>query len=491
MDAANLTDTIRARVSRLSPEQRAALVAAASPRLVRPYIPGDPWPPQAVFLGLDVTEAFFGGSAGPGKTEALLMGALQYVDVPGYNALIVRRTWPDLDAPDSVLSRARDWLVNTPARKKAGGRLWVFPSGAKVQFGHIQYDADKLKFGSAQYQYIGMDEVTHWEHEQTYTFLFSRLRKATAPCLRCLQPLDKVGRGDDVTTWQHQDDEAEAECPELQPDWNFIARYPPASDGTTLFDVPIRMRSAANPIGPGVEWVSQRFVDAATRYPGAVFIPARLADNPAVNRKQYLSALSHLSEIDQARLIDGDWSVREHGGLFWRADFIPIEKPLPCDYWCRFWDLASSKEKGADFTVGALCGLTPDRQFVIADIVRGQWNTFETEQMITRTAALDGTVVDIAMEQEPGSSGKSMIDHYRRALAGYYFHGVPSTGSKVTRAKPLSSYVKGGHVSMVLAPWNRDFLNELDSFPEGPHDDITDAVAGAFNHLYRPTVSVS
>ena len=37
----------------------------------------------------------YGGAAGGGKSEALLMAALQYIDTPSYAALLLRRSFRD------------------------------------------------------------------------------------------------------------------------------------------------------------------------------------------------------------------------------------------------------------------------------------------------------------------------------------------------------------------------------------------------------------
>src|SRR6266508_6612551 len=90
---------------------------------------------QALFLLLDCREAFYGGAAGGGKSDALLMAALQYVDVPGYSALLLRRTYAELEKSDGLIPRADAWLSNTDARRHDGGKLWTFPSGARLEFG--------------------------------------------------------------------------------------------------------------------------------------------------------------------------------------------------------------------------------------------------------------------------------------------------------------------------------------------------------------------
>jgi len=99
------------------------------------------------------------------------------------------------------------------------------------------------------------------------------------------------------------------------------------------------------------------------------------------------------------------------------------------------------------------------------------------------TAGLDGTGVPIWMEQEPGSAGVTVIDHYLRLLAGYNFRGERSTGNKAERALPLAAQAEGGAVKLVRGGCNRDFLDEVEVFPFGPHDDVVDATALAFNRL--------
>ncbi|OQA53256.1 MAG: Terminase-like family protein [Euryarchaeota archaeon ADurb.Bin294] len=89
------------------------------------------------------------------------------------------------------------------------------------------------------------------------------------------------------------------------------------------------------------------------------------------------------------------------------------------------------------------------------------------------------------MEQEPGSAGVDVIDHYsREVLRGYTFKGHKSTGSKVDRANPFSAHVEAGNVKVVKGHWNEVFFDELERFPSDDpkaHDDIVDACSLAFN----------
>jgi phage terminase large subunit-like protein len=71
---------------------------------------------------------------------------------------------------------------------------------------------------------------------------------------------------------------------------------------------------------------------------------------------------------------------------------------------------------------------------------------------VRATAEQDGRAVPIWMEQEPGSAGVAVIDHYlRHVLAGWRFKGERSTGSKAERAQPLAAQAEGGAVRLILA----------------------------------------
>src|SRR4051794_26793981 len=118
-----------------TPSKAAAAHVVPHLRLNR-YIIHKPTPLQAAFLLLSAIEAFFGGAAGPGKSEALLMAALQYVDEPGYAALIVRETFVQLSQPGGLMFRANEWLAGTDAVWNAAHHTWRFPSGRRSRSAH-------------------------------------------------------------------------------------------------------------------------------------------------------------------------------------------------------------------------------------------------------------------------------------------------------------------------------------------------------------------
>jgi predicted phage terminase large subunit-like protein len=121
----------------------------------------------------------------------------------------------------------------------------------------------------------------------------------------------------------------------------------------------------------------------------------------------------------------------------------------------------------------------------VLDVRKKRIKADKVEQFIAQTAYEDGVGVAIRMEQEPGSSGKALVDQYARyVLPGFDFAANRSTGDKVTRARPFAAALANGNVRVVRGAWLSDWLDEFASFPEAsPHDDQVDSATGAFNHL--------
>lgn len=384
-----------------------------------------------------VREAFYGGAAGGGKSEALLMAAAQYVEIPGYSALLLRRTYPDLSQPGAIMDRAKEWWHGTAAKWNEDQKAWRFPSTATIKFGHLEHHTALRNYMGAEYQFIGFDESTQFP-EELYTYLFSRLRKRRS------------------------------------------------------LPVPLRMRGASNPGGVGHEWVKRRFLVEGPEQ-GRVFVPASVIDNPTIEYDDYLRSLNELDPITRAQLLEGDWDVAGAGANFKRSWFNLLEeKPREFERLVRYWDTAStapSINKDPDWTVGVLMGRTPRKQYVILDVVRFRGTPADVEESVLATARADREewgegVVEICMEQEPGGAGKAMIEHYQfRVLAGYYFQGVRSTGPKPVRAAAYSAMVEARNVFVVVFKGLTAFFDEHEAFPFGTHDDQVDACAGAFNQL--------
>ena len=354
------------------------------------------------------------------------MAALQYVDVPGYSALLLRRTYADLSLPGALMDRANDWLRPTDAKWHDKEKVWQFPSGATITFGYLETENTKYRYQGAELQFIGFDELTQFPESQ-YRYLFSRLRRLK--------------------------DSA----------------------------IPLRMRSASNPGGMGHEWVRRRFVDASEHK--GVFISAKLDDNPHLDRDEYAQSLNELDPVTRAQLLNGDWEARPAGNKFKREWFAVVDAPPEGLKKVRFWDLAATEPKPGqdpDYTAGVLVGRNGASVYIL-DVRRDQLAPGEVERLVLGTASQDGMSVPVRIEQEGGASGKIVNMHWARSLVGYDYRGMPASGSKEVRANPLSAAAFNGLVKLVRGPWNEAFLDELECFPSsGVHDDQVDAASGAF-----------
>lgn len=153
----------------------------------------------------------------------------------------------------------------------------------------------------------------------------------------------------------------------------------------------------------------------------------------------------------------------------------------------RFWDPAATVPKAGqdpDYTVGLLLGMTRDKRYYVMHVVRFRKSPHQNEVETLRIAELDGKRCDIVREEEGGSSGKTVNEHYKRnVLQMYNFTGKKPPASKKDRAKPVAGQCENGNVYIVRGVWNHAFIDELCSFPTGDHDDQVDALSGAFNWL--------
>lgn len=394
---------------------------------------------QDAFLCMPHREILYGGAAGGAKTYALLMAALQYVDVPGYSALLLRRTYPELAKAEGFIDIAKEWLSGTDARWSERLKRWTFPTGgkpAKLEISHYEAgQRGREKQYGGQYHYIGIDELTEFEKLE-YQFLWRSLRR-----------------------------------PEN-------------------LNVPIRMRAGTNPIGKGAAWVKQHFIISPDPYTepetGRAFLPAKLSDNTFIDQTSYVKSLMNLDPYTRAQLLDGDWDAKPPGGKF-RREWFKMVDALPAGMQkVRFWDLAATEPepgKDPDYTVGLLMGLYNDI-FYIIDVRRVRLSPRGVEDLIVQTAEIDGLEVDIWMEQEPGASGINTIDYYTRLLKRFSFHAKLSTGSKELRANPLSSQAEAGNVKLLKGErWIDDYLDEMELVFHGQHDDQADASSGAYTAL--------
>ena len=272
----------------------------------------EPQPRQREFMSRPEYECLFGGAAGGGKSDALVIEALRQVDKPWYKGLILRKTYPQLA---ELIDKSLNYYPRAfpKARYNASSHTWRFPSGAKVIFGSMQHTKDRINYQGQAYDYIAFDELTHFTYEE-YTYLFSRNR--------------------------------------------------PNGPGTRVY-----IRATANPGGVGHGWVKERFITAApamtpieeqvtwvlpdgsekVRAQKRIFVPSLVWDNPALlqNDPEYVARLASMPEAERNALLYGDWNTFS-GQVFteWRNDpehysdrlrthvINPFKVPKEWAVWC-------------------------------------------------------------------------------------------------------------------------------------------------------------
>lgn len=254
-----------------------------------------PQPKQQVFMSRPEYEALYGGAAGGGKSEALVIEATRQVDIPHYKGLIIRKTFPQLsELIDKSLKYYPKAFPN--AKYNASNHTWTFPSGAKIIFGSMHTTQAKIQYQGQAYDFIAFDELTHFTYDE-YIYLTSRNR--------------------------------------------------PNGSGTRCY-----IRATANPGGIGHGWVKDRFITAAppmttiwedvvihhpdgrseTRRQSRIFVPSTVFDNEILlqNDPDYLARLAAMPEAERNALLYGDWDS-------YSGQYFPEFRNDPAHYDDRRW----------------------------------------------------------------------------------------------------------------------------------------------------------
>ena len=251
--------------------------------------------PQTDFLAAPERDVLYGGAAGGGKSYAMLVDPLRYAHKSAHRALILRRSMPELR---ELIDKSRELypLAFPGCKFREVEKLWNFPSGAKVEFGFLERDADVYRYQGQAYSWIGFDEITHLPTEFGWNYLASRLR-------------------------------------------------------TTDPSIKTYLRCTANPGGVGAHWVKKRYIEPSEHnksFKGAdgltrKFIPAKLDDNPYLAKDgRYEEMLKALPPIQRKQLLEGNWDVAE-GAAF--VEFDPTRHVIEPFHLPIVWE----RVKGIDY----------------------------------------------------------------------------------------------------------------------------------------------
>src|SRR6185437_1249346 len=394
--------------------------------------------PQTDFMQSEADVVVYGGAAGGGKSYALLLDALYFAaldPVPDFNAVIFRRTAPQLRLPGGL------WPTSGSLYPLAGGKpnktdlIWEWPQHrTSIKLAHLQYEDDRFDWQGAQIAYLAFDEGTHFS-ETTFWYLFSRNRTTCG-----VRPRVRLTCNPDPDSWL-----AEFLAQWVDPEHPHQAR--PGEIRWFYRD------------GGQLEWLLSHD-DRPAHIPAewlktATFIPSNLSDNPALTTKnpEYEAVLRALPYVEQMRLLGGDWKIRPEGNYF-KSQWFIIEDEAPDNLTCiRWWDLAgtepSESNRDPDWTAGVLIGRDAQGDYWITDVVRDRLSPGGTRDLVRQTAILDGKGIAVGIEQEPGSSGKTVADDYVRLLDGWDIQTERATGSKEVRARPFAGQAKAGHIHVL------------------------------------------
>lgn len=424
--------------------------------------------PQTDFLSSVADIAIYGGSAGGGKTYALLLEPLWHHDLKYFNGVIFRKNANQVRNPGGLWDDSQTLYRHFYGNPRQSVLEWDFPSGSKIKFAHMDLEKDKYSWQGSQICFIGFDELTHFSQGQFF-YMLSRNRSTCG-----IKPYIRATCNPDPDSWVRKliDWWIDEETGYAIPERSGVVRY---------FIV----------IGDETKWGETK-QDLLERYPNSLpksltFIASTIFDNKILLKSDpgYLANLQALPKFEREQLLFGNWNIRPTAGMFFQKSYFEVIKYAPkITQKVRYWDRASTKKTESndpDYTVGLLLEKDTNNLFYVTDIVRIQETPLNVQNAIKNTASQDGINVRIGIEQDPGQAGVAEADYLLRQLSGFSVKAYKATKDKVTRALPVSSQAEAGNIKILDSKWNDDFFRELENFPQGSHDDIVDALSGAFS----------
>ena len=398
--------------------------------------------PQTEFLAAGELDVLYGGAAGGGKSYAMLVDPLRYCHKPVHRALILRRSMPELR---ELIDKSRELYPKAfPGCKfREVEKLWNFPSGAKIEFGFLERDADVYRYQGQAYSWIGFDEITHLPTEFGWNYLASRLRTTD---------------------------------PEIVP----------------------YLRCTANPGGVGAHWVKKRYVDPNEpnkAFEGSdgltrKFIPARLDDNPYLAEDgRYEQMLKALPAVQRKQLLEGNWDITE-GAAF--AEFDPDVHVIPPFQIPIGWERVKGIDYGYASESACIWGaIDPsDRTLIIyRELYQKNLTGVDLAQLITQMEIEDpfsvAGVLDTAAWNRTGTTGPTVGETLVRA--GHKLRRADK--NRIQGKIQIHEYLKvqqSGRPRIQLFNTCPNLIRELQSIPldrSNPEDVDTHAQDHAYDAL--------
>ena len=262
--------------------------------------------PQTLYFESEADFVIYGGSAGGGKTWAIVADPTRYAHVPGFRGVIFRRTFPQITGQGGLWDEAQEMYRPLGANMREGSDMdATFPSGASIVFRHLQHEKNKYDHQGLQYAFIGFDEIAHFSETQVF-YLIGRARSicGVKPYIRATCNPEPGWLADFLAWWIDQ--ETGLADPKRAGKIRYM--YRGRDDIINWAD------SKEELIANLKEQEEYADVDIDEHdILSVTFIPAKLADNPVLLEKDpgYRGRLNQLSAIERARLVDGNWKMRE------------------------------------------------------------------------------------------------------------------------------------------------------------------------------------
>lgn len=446
--------------------------------------------PQRAFLKCGADILIYGGQAGGGKTVGLLLDAARWRKIPGYRALIFRRTTKQIRELGSLWDESLNiypLLGGIPVETRLE---WTFPIGSRdssvIRFQHMEHEVDRFNFQGAQLTFVGFDQLEGFTSRQFF-YMLSRNRSPGVP----VRPYVRGTANPDADSWLAEfiswwwDPETGYPIPERGGVIRYFVR-----DGET-----IRWADTGAELEEQYPHLTRVEVDGQViRMPpkSCTFIPATVYDNKILLREnpEYLSGLMALEAVERERLLGGNWKIRGGGGMirddwFRTYDVPPDRQAGRCEQIVMSWDMAFKDTKDSSWVVGQVWGRKGADKFLL-DQVRQRWDfpaTVEAVQdLLARWVPMpnqDGTLPwpqPSIVYVEDKANGPAVISFLRSKVSGL----IPVTpkDSKAARAAAVSPQIQAGNVYLPLrefCPWISGFRTEVANFhaeSTGPDDQV-------------------
>ena len=433
--------------------------------------------PQEQFLASDSKITLYAGSAGAGKTFAIIINLVKFALKKNTTAVVFRRTSTQLRQNGGI------WDEATMVFKRMFGKgvqirnremeIYIPATNAKIKFSHLQYQSDIMSHLGAQYSLIIFDEATLFPFEEMILPLIGRLRNANVDyvpqMLWATNPMYNHG----IYHWIKDFYLDEYGIP-----------YDEKSNAERFFvlqnNKPLwyDSRKEAEAIhGGGKDSPVQSF--RAIKAHISQNIPL-LKANP-----DYISNLKALPEIKRRIFLDGSWTAREEeAGLFNRTMVTMVDHPnIRAKKRVRAYDLASqpvsTQSPNPDWTRGVLISKDDAGIYTVEDIVSVRDRPHIVQELIYHTARSDGNSTVVSYPIDPGQAGIARANEMKRDLAemGVSSKMIRPNKSKRSRFLAFSAIAEAGFLHVVRADWNEEFFNELEEFTglkRGERDDMAD-----------------